>query len=174
MSVYDLCYVWCRSLAYLDSVPIEKVCLSSTLRSWLHEISTRIKFCPLDWRTTIHWNVVLAIFQHNHICQDCWKLPDQNLNVWFFSNPGDKVNILVKSTGQICPIVLPLFWTFSPVFVINHTFKRWSGIFPTIWTYMNMLENCLNKHSVYGCSLIQGTKFYSCWNLIKSGSQSWT
>ena len=28
---------------------------------------------PLDWRTIIHWNVVLAIFQHNTICQDCWK-----------------------------------------------------------------------------------------------------
>ena len=44
--------------------------ISSTLRSWLH---LRIKFCPLDWKTTIHWNVVLAFFQHNHICQDCWK-----------------------------------------------------------------------------------------------------
>ena len=27
----------------------------------------------MNWRTTIRWNVVLAIFQHNHICQDCWK-----------------------------------------------------------------------------------------------------
>jgi hypothetical protein len=41
-----------------------------TLRIWLH---SRITFCPLDWRSTIHWNVVLAFFQHNHICQDCWK-----------------------------------------------------------------------------------------------------
>ena len=47
--------------------------IGSTLRSWHHQISTRIKICPLDWRTTIHWNVVLAIFQHNDICQDCWK-----------------------------------------------------------------------------------------------------
>ena len=31
------------------------------------------EWCPLDWRTTIHLNVVLAIFQHNNICQDCWK-----------------------------------------------------------------------------------------------------
>ena len=47
--------------------------LCSTLRSWLHEISTTIKFCPLDWRKTIHWNVVQTLFQHNHISQDCWK-----------------------------------------------------------------------------------------------------
>ena len=28
----------------------------------------------LDWRTIIHWNVVPAIFQHNHIYQGCWKI----------------------------------------------------------------------------------------------------
>ena len=27
---------------------------------------------------------------------------------------------------------------------------------------------------MYGCSPIQGTKFYSCWNLVKPGSQSGT
>ena len=31
------------------------------------------------------------------------KIPDHHLNVWLFSNPGDKVQILVESTGQICP-----------------------------------------------------------------------
>ena len=51
------------------------------------------------------------------------KIPDQHLNVWLFSNPGDKVQILVESTGQICPVVLHLFWTLSPGFENNHTFK---------------------------------------------------
>ena len=51
------------------------------------------------------------------------NLPDQHLNVWLFSNPGDKVKILVESTGQICPIVLHPFWTFCPGFESNHTFK---------------------------------------------------
>ena len=37
------------------------------------------------------------------------KIPDQHLSVWLFSNPGDKVHILVETTGQICPIVLHLF-----------------------------------------------------------------
>ena len=97
-----------------------------------------------------------------------------NKSVWLFSNPGDKVQILVKSMGQICPIVLYLFWTLSPRFENNHTLKCWSGIFPTILTYMIMLENCQNNISVYGCSPIQGTKFYSCWNLMTPGSQSGT
>ena len=37
-----------------------------------------------------------------------------------------------------------------------------------------MLENCQNHISVYGCSLIQGTKFYFYLNLMKPGSQSGT
>ena len=102
------------------------------------------------------------------------KIPYQHLSVWLFSNPGDKVQILVEITGQICPVVLHLFWTLSPGFENDHTFKCWSSIFPTILTYMNMLENCQNNISVYGCSPIQGTKFDSCWNFRKPGSQSGT
>ena len=102
------------------------------------------------------------------------KIPDPLLSVWLFSNLGDKVQIVVESTGQVCPIVLSLFWTLSPGFENNHTFKCWSGIFPTILTYIIMLENCQNNISVYGCTPIKGTKFYSCWKLMKSGSQSGT
>ena len=101
------------------------------------------------------------------------KIPDQNLSVWLLSNPGDKVQILVESTGQICPVVLHLFWTLSPGFENNHTFKCWSGIFPTILTYMIMLENCQNNISVYGCSPIQGTKFYSCQNFSSLALSVW-
>ena len=36
------------------------------------------------------------------------------------------------------------------------------SIFPTILTYMKMLENCQNNISVYDCSQIQGPTFYSC------------
>ena len=102
------------------------------------------------------------------------KIPDQHLSVCLLSNPGDKVQILAKSTGHVCPVVFHLFWTLSPGFENNHTFKCWSGIFPTILTYMIMLENCQNNISVYGCSPIQGTKFYFCWNLMKPGSLSGT
>ena len=148
--------------------------LSSTLRSWLHKISTRIKFCPLDWRTTRHWNVVLAIFQHNHICQVCWK----NTRSTF------ECMVILQSRGQGSDSCWkyrtdlsrssPSFWTLSPWFENNHTFKCWSGIFATILTIMIMLENCQNNISVYGCSPIQGTKCYSCGNLMKPGSQSGT
>ena len=41
------------------------------------------------------------------------KIADQHLYVWLFSHPGDKVQILVESTGQRCTIVQHLFWTFS-------------------------------------------------------------
>ena len=37
------------------------------------------------------------------------KIPDQLLSVWLFSNPGNKVQILVESMGQICLVVLHLF-----------------------------------------------------------------
>ena len=60
------------------------------------------------------------------------KILNQHLSVWLFSNPGKKVQILVESTGQICPVFLHLFLTLSPGFENNHTFKCWSGIFPTI------------------------------------------
>ena len=103
-----------------------------------------------------------------------FELPDQHLSVWLFSNPGDKVQILVESTAQNCPVVLHLCWTLSPGFENKHTFKCWSGIFPTILTYMIMLEDCQNNISVYGCSPIKGTKLSSCWNLMKPGSQSGT
>ena len=46
--------------------------------------------------------------------------------------------------------------------------------FPTILTYVIMLENCQNKILVYGCSPIQWKKFYPGWNLMNPGSQSET
>ena len=133
-----------------------------------------IKCCPLDCRTSIHWNVVMAIFQHNHICKIVGKIPDQHLNVWLFSNPGDKIQKRWRTMGQICPVLSTRIWTLSSWLENNHTLKCWSGIFPTILTYMIMLKNCKNNISVYGCSPIQGTQFYSCWNLMKPGSQSGT
>ena len=102
------------------------------------------------------------------------KIPDQHFSVWLFVNPGDKVQIVVESMGQICPVVLHLFWTLYPGFENNHTFKCWSCTFPTILTYIIMLENYQKNISVYGCSPIQRTQFYSCWNFMKPGSQSET
>ena len=37
------------------------------------------------------------------------KIPSQQLNDRLFFNPGDKVQIPVESTGQICLVVLHFF-----------------------------------------------------------------
>ena len=37
------------------------------------------------------------------------KMPKQHFNALFFSNPGDKVLILVERKRHICPIVLTFF-----------------------------------------------------------------
>ena len=42
------------------------------------------------------------------------KIPDQHLSVWLFSNPGDKVQILFESMGQICPVVVHFFLDLVP------------------------------------------------------------
>ena len=146
----------------------------STRRSRLHLISTRIQCCPQDWRTIIHKNVVRVIFQHDHICQDCWKIPDQHLSLWSFSNPGDKVQNRWRTAGQICPVLSTRIWTLSRGLENIHILKCWSGISPTILTYMIMLENCKSNISVYGCSPIKGKNLYSYWKLMKPGSQSGT
>ena len=102
------------------------------------------------------------------------KIPDQYLNVCLFSNPGDKVQKRWRIMGQICPILSTRFWTLSPGLENSHTLKCWSSIFPTILTYVIMLENCQNNISVHGCSPMQGTKILSCWYLMKPRSQSRT
>ena len=84
-------WIWLKCWrASLGSYRVFWLQVCSTLRSWLHKIATRINFCPLDWRTTKHWNVVLVIFQHNHICQDCWKNTKSTYDCMF----------ILKSRGQ--------------------------------------------------------------------------
>ena len=89
------------------------------MRSWIYEILTTQKsgwigeqtyLQMLGWEiynTTTHIWVVI-------------KMLDQDFNVSLFSNPGDQALILVKSKGQICPIVFYLFRTLSPGFEKNY------------------------------------------------------
>ena len=102
------------------------------------------------------------------------KIPYQHLNVWVFSNPRAKVQKRWKTTGQIGPVLSTRIWTLSLGLENNHTLRCLSDIFPTILKYTNMLENGQNNISVYVCSPIQGTKFYSFSNFINPGSQSGT
>ena len=79
--------------------------LCATLIFLLHIMFTKLETCPLDWRTTIHWNVVFAIFQYTHISyiRVYGKVPDQYFKVSLFSNPGDNVLIIVKSRAIFVP-----------------------------------------------------------------------
>ena len=128
----------------------------------------------MDWRKSIHWNVVLAIFQHNIICKHCWKNTTSTFKckvILKYRGQGQK---RCRTTGQICPVLSTRICTLSPGLENNHTLKCWSRIFPSILTYIIMLENCQTNILVFGCAPIQGTKFYSCWILLKPGSQSGT
>ena len=62
-----------------------------------------------------------------------------------FSNPGDKVLILVESTGQIYPINFLLFRTLYPVLENNESVKSSFDNFATQLTYIVMFENCPKK-----------------------------
>ena len=79
------------------------------------------------------------------------KIPNQHLIVWLFSNPWHKVQILVKIKRQICPVVLHLFWTFSPGFENNHTFKCWSGIFQQ---YLHIMLCWKIARTTFQCKLV--------------------
>ena len=87
------------------------------------------------------------------------KLLDQHFNILLFSNPGEKFLLLVESRGQIFPVVVLLFRTFSPGLENHDALKCWSDNFPTTLTYVVKLENCQNKISMYGCSTIKGKRF---------------
>ena len=84
-----------------------------------------------------------------------------HINIWVYGySPihGTRSRVLLKVQNRFVPL-FSIFWTLSPGFVNNHSFKCWSGIFPTILTYITMLGNCQKSISVYGDFPIQGTKF---------------
>ena len=94
------------------------------------------------------------------------KMQDQHFNVWLFSNPRDKVLILVESRGQIWPIVFLLFWTLSPGLEKKDELKCYSGFFQQPW-YM------WSSWKIYGATLdgmvvlqSRGQDLNCCWNLI--------
>ena len=65
-----------------------------------------------------------------------------------FSNPGEKVLILVKSRRQTCPIVFLLLKTFFSGLENNDTLKYWSNKNLTTLTYVVKLENYQRNISI--------------------------
>jgi hypothetical protein len=82
------------------------------------------------------------------------KMLDQYYNVLLFSNPGDKVLILVTSRGQIYPIVFNFLKTLSPLLKKSDTLKCWFNIFPSTLIYVVMLGKKFDTILIYGCSPI--------------------
>ena len=101
------------------------------------------------------------------------KIPDQLLNLWLFSNPQDKVQILVESMGQICPVVLHLFWTLSPRFGNTQTFKYWFSIFPTILTY-DYVGKLPEQHFSVWLFLNPGNKILFLLKFIEARISEWS
>ena len=74
------------------------------------------------------------------------RLSEPHFDVWWFSNPGDKVQKARKAVGQICPIICLLFMTFSPRLKTNYTLQCSSDSFPRMVTYILCVENCQKPH----------------------------
>ena len=102
------------------------------------------------------------------------KIPDQPLSVWLFANLGEKVQILVESTGQICTVVVHIFLTVPPGFENNHTFKVDQVSFQDSWHILLCLKFA---RTTFQCMIVLQFRdffLYSCWNLMKPGSKSGT
>ena len=113
----------------------------------------------VDWRTMIHFNVDLTIFQLNPIYQSSWNFFKLYFNLFLFSNWGDKVLKGKKTMGQSCLLFLTRIRTLSLRWENNVTIKYWYNNFPTTLIYVVMLENFRNNISKYCCSQIKGTRF---------------
>ena len=96
-----------------------------------------------------------------------WKMLDQHVKVLLLSNAGDNVITRLKTKRQICFLFSTRIRTLSLGLENNEALKCCYSIFPTILTYVVMLQNSWNNISMYDCSPIQG-------NFMKPGSQSAT
>ena len=128
----------------------------------------------MDWRTTMHANGLLNIFQVVYICIIPGKLSENNLHAWLSSNPCGQVLKRMKSRGPIHPILLRRKRTFSHRLENNHSCKWILDKFPGIIRKSALLENCQNPFAnmVTLQSMWKGCNH--CWNFMESGSESAT
>ena len=106
---------------------------------------------------------------------DIAKILNQHFNLYFFSNPGDKVQNYEKLKDKSVPYFQPGSGSFPPGLEDNYTtLKCWICIFPTFLIYVVMLEIFLNNISIFGCAPIQGTTYFLGKVQMKSWYQSGT
>ena len=90
------------------------------------------------------------------------KMPDRYYDLLLFSNPGNKVLILVTSRGQICPIVFNFSKTLSLLLQKERYTKIFVENFPIDPDKNGNVRKLLNNILIYGCSPMQGniSNFY--------------
>ena len=87
------------------------------------------------------------------------KLSKPHFYVLFFFNPREKVRKARKTLGQICPIVVLHFMSFSPQLETNDALQCSSDMFPHMVMYIFLRENCQNYISKHNCLPIPGRLF---------------
>ena len=126
----DMWHMTCETLHItLLSAGINKFSVSCILHSEIlasYNFNKNYNFVPWIWEHPYIKNIEMLFTNITAYISVVGKMPDQYLNVSFYSNQGYKVQILVESRGQICPIV-------SPELDYNDTLKCWSGVFKQPW-----------------------------------------
>ena len=84
------------------------------------------------------------------------NLLELHFNVLLFFNQGDKV---LKTIGQIFLLLSTIIKILSPSLENNVSLKFISDSFPTMLTYVVLLENCFIYMSTYWWSPFQATRF---------------
>ena len=87
------------------------------------------------------------------------KIPEYLLSVCLFSNPGDKVQILLEIMGQMCPVVLHLFWTLPP------KLEKKPYIQMLIWYFSN-------NHDIYDYVGKMSEQHFSVWLFSNPGDKT--
>ena len=128
-------------------------------------VATQINIKHLRWlsifcqkKKYIYIHIALSdpgSMQFSHIIKMCGKLS------MLVSIRGEKVMKWRKTVGQICPIVVVAFKTFSPGLENNKTSECGSKSFPRMMTYILYVENCQSYILTHSCLPIAGRLFYN-------------
>ena len=81
------------------------------------KILKKIKYCLLDLRTNVHWNVVQTISQHLHLCPESWKNARSTFECIIFLPSRGQDRKKSKNYGTNLP----------PTFNMNQDLVPWIG-----------------------------------------------